>query len=358
MVKANGIVVYQPAFFPRTCYVLEAAEWIAFGRVPDEIWYGDEEQVEYRDGPGVPWGDDVYRKDLWFREQEFHWFNVPVDYKRYNDAMAATLGVGGQAHLADFEKNFGNYRDFKRPGFTEEAQQAAEQSFREWEERVQAEAAEADWAKAVELPLLWHLDQAKTTVFQMLQAGKLTAIGWLPDPNAKEEHELQEDELPAGKWMEVPRTVWISQFFDWDTSELRTAEGRLRAVQVQSRDLTELFPFPSTDPQPVTANLHCNTLVRRADGDEMPRPTSGRGRPPKGGLPIRDVVQNFFKDRVDKANTSSKTEALVQEVIDFVKKSYKVDIGRSTAQEYLAPLTRVRGNRVPEIDAGKYAANQ
>ena len=113
-----------------------------------------------------------------------------------------------------------------------------------------------------------------------------------------------------------------------------------KSVQVNVSDMLSLFPAPFPEPRRLEVSNYGDTLVVEHVMDEAEGNESRRGRKRVMDGAIQIVVQNYFADRFKNGILSEKAEALNEEVIEFVKKAFRVQISRSTAQNYLAALRK------------------
>lgn len=360
MAKEN-LMVFIPAAFPSTCYVSEAAEWIAFGRVPDPLQHWVDDGEEWRDRKEGPDGEGyIGEPEGGYRQMEFRWLDVPIDWERYDEAVSAAGEKTGDQHrerFADMTERFGQSLKSAKESKSAEEVAELEKIGQEWVERVEKEAREADWARAAERPVASVLDQARASLFQALASGRLPAKGWEDD-----DEKIRQGKQPFGVWVSVPRSMWSLLHFDWNTNTLKTPNGELLGVQVDTDALLELYPAPQIEGREVAARIHCNCLIWEVDNDAPSENGTAtlkrsRGRPPKANGMIRDGVKNWFTAKIRQGGAPPNKEALVQDCIHFVKLVFGETISRSTAQEYLSPILKdgLEGlpENAPEIVAGK-----
>ncbi|RVD26597.1 hypothetical protein [Mesorhizobium sp. M4B.F.Ca.ET.017.02.2.1] len=350
------MLLFKQYEMPDTCYIQEAAFWVVFGRAPEWFHYEDK-----GDARGIPEaflesGEPESYDAVGYSALEFAMAGVEVDWARYQSAREGVSSTSAEAK-ADFEKNWA--RDFK---FSERlSAEEKEQLQRELDVYLaerQREIAELEWAEGVEEAMVPIVDRAHAVIFQALTEGTLKAEGWVDFVDWEQDETAQYRPIEeVGAFETIPANVWSLRNFDWRKSTFKTIAKKYRLAQVKTADLLSVFPQPTCPSFTFEARAFGEVVMAIEDTktEQTSLATRPRGRPPKGGLPIRDVVRNLFYDRIAADETPVKQESLVQDVMSFVKKAYKVDIGRTTAQDYIRPLKHQP--RVPEIDAGKYAAN-
>lgn len=315
-------MMFQSIDWPETCYVLEAAYWLAFGRVPFFIT-GDGTQ-DARMGVDARYGGELYSFDSGFSQDEFfHVGAEPFDYERYRDASYA---YADPEHVAKMRKVIESAALWDGQTESElETWKAAKIK------DLENTAEDARWAANLESVFHPLLDQTMAQVFLALSRGELPAYGWVGPSSDNDD--------VSNAFRLIPANQWSSRSFKWDDSELSHPGGEYRCVQVMTEDLLKVFPTPIGVPQQLVFDVYPGVAIaRNLDGTEQGLSLRGRGRPPKAIGNIKTAVQNYFGNKLKKSNSLGKKEALIEEVIEFVKVTFKEEISRSTAQNYLSSL--------------------
>lgn len=364
--------LYQSVSVPSTCYILEIALWLAFGRVPEAMY--DDESEESRDGRNAQETGETIQFHYCYSADEFKLMGINIDLDRYLNAIDLTYGRS----KADIEDGFQRIvKIFSADGCSEEEKDFRHAKIREARAEAESDMENADWLAEVEAPFAPHVDGMKAVVFQALAQNRLKSTAWL-EFTAGEKEELAKNEMghplpepPEGRFVAVPNTAWTLSGFDWESSTLTSRRSVYRAVQCKWVDVTELFPTPQCDFSIKTLKIFPGVAIVDYRGASFPAESASqrrRGRPAKGreGVEIRRVVQNYFGPKIRKDNNELKREALIAEVMEFVKIAFDTPISRSTAQAYIAPLLKdLKANTctafqkaacldtsiVPEIDA-------
>jgi hypothetical protein len=331
------MLLYKPVDMPETCYVQEAAYWLAFGRVPEWFYYED----YARDGRTsvesiLDKGPGTEPFDQGFSEMEFKFAGISVDWPRYVEARAISDEPADQ-YLEWHETQYGNPQpaDFLTP----DEKAGVVQEFAKFLEEARRNAKELKWAEEMEEGLVPIVDRARAAVFQALSSGELKAFGWV---DAKPENEEGRDNIPAeeyGEFVEIPARVWTLRF-DWRESKLVTPERTYQVVQVNTADMLKVFPDPTCEPVHFECLAYPGVAMLNDAGEGTPQVSRPRGRPAKAGGHIRSAVQNWFRHQIARGIAPKKKEALVAEAIGFVDTVFKEKISRSAAQAYLEPLMR------------------
>ncbi len=319
--------MYKVIDWPDTCYIQEAAYWLAFGRVPD--YFLDDDGADQRQGEDARYSGEIVEFDWGYSEAEFRAAGVSVDYERYSRVFQEHVYESAD-DIKTWERRLSDFRE------REDSSDGIQFVERQVEE-ARAGVAAWDWRRSIDDLIAAFIDNARAKIFQALFAGELTAIGWREYENNHAADEMEDQ----GEFITIDKSRWSLRHFDWEKSELVAGKDRFRAVQVSTDDLLSRFPAPLCEPLIATVRIYPGVAIINddAEGDAtehaLPRP---RGRPAKGGGAVQTVVQNFFGEKIKQGAVPQKREALIQDVIDFVKAAFKEDITRSTAQRYLQPL--------------------
>lgn len=302
--------------------------WVALGRLPEiEIVEAREpgkfNWIDWRRDPsvGVEGAPDVIHVP--YSQAEFGAIGAPVDYERYQWLWDK---VGNEQESEIWE------RHEKLASVFREKRGLSEDRWNEETPRQEAQV-EADLARelrdieAVFEPLI---DRAFASVFSALSSGQIACEGWYWD----ERNPSQEQEFRA-----VPTSMWTLKNFNLRDCEILVRDFRYSVVQVSAQAALSCFPAPMIEPTRAEGTMVGDTFV--VDASTPAQMTARRrGRPEKATATARDVVTRVFAERQKKGSLPEKKEALVQEVIDFVRVAFGVEISRSTAQTYLRGLQK------------------
>lgn len=319
---------YQPVEISDRAYLLEAALWVALGRVPQ--FSSDQDGNDVRGD--LDKHDEYYshfEDDLFF-EGEFAAVGHSIDFERYFHALIHDPGFRDRAAmLAHFEQMS------RIPGLE------STPSKRDIEEVTYVEECNNLIAPLIE--------RAKVQILDRLMTGTLAATGLLVtrgedpvdsevpnDPEGREDAELV---IIATEMREIPQSYWSIDGVDWQDSALFYGDTEYVLVFFKFADVAECFPSPLIGSDPLSGDKFGETFCVMDEEPMRAAPlTRGRGRPPKATGSIRSVVRNLFGERIKRGDVPGKNEALYQEVIEFVETAFHEKISRSTAQHYVRDM--------------------
>lgn len=317
-------MMFMPIDWPETCYIQEAVYWLALGRVPAFHYY---EMNDGRFDAEREAAEGTISYDLGFSEAEFEWVGVKIDYEKYINAPSWI--ASGAEHIAEWES--------RRPSFSVNENESQFEQNR-WDQEVMSavrlDAELGDWRRQIEMAFIPIIDKARAEVFLALSSGQLKSIGW-------QEYQQNEDGTADGHFVDIAPDKWSLRTFDWEASNLILGNENFRSVQVYTKDLLKKFPHPACEPVTLTINAYLGVaVVIGGNGKDQLQQHNlrPRGRPQKADGAVKMVVQNVFRERFKREGIPDKTEAILQEIIDYVGMAFGEKISRSTAQNYLAPL--------------------
>jgi hypothetical protein len=323
--------IFREALLPDTCYVTEAACWLALGRVPDFLT-NDEGFDSRNDEEAAFTGErvDSFRTD--FSEMEFRMIGVDVDIDRYEEVVARAGQLSGAEYLVKDSARWGSLSEPLDETATQEDIDSRNTLLFIIDDSRQTVARDIEWARDVEAEFTSTVDLAQAEVVAALVSGRLKAFGWV-------KHEEPGSDGELGHFVDIPAKAWSLRYFDWNESLLTSRSCEYKNVQVFTEAVLDVFPRPSCAPLTAQVSVFAETLIwdEKETNDHVRMAKKSRGRRPIAGLPIREVVQNYFAARA--RNPLENREALYLDVIAFVLKAFKKDIARTTAQEYLAPCS-------------------
>lgn len=319
---------------PPTCFIVEAVYWVAVGRLPSWVYIDSEQEYDARDDMAYAPLRALEHTRLDFTWNEVRSCGFDVDQDRYVEASMLSAAGHDPGTIRARWANPPPHADKEILGIVAS-----------WE-RV---AKDLEWLNEIERQMEAATDPAWSAIFLHLSSGRLKARGWLEFSEAqqRERESVAIGPLwPAGTFVDVPAKAWTHRGFNMLDSVLITRGDDaevFQAVQVHTHDLLKLFPTPSlTSAQSLAVDVFPSVALSLDDSAEptsSPLTPSTRrpGRPEKGGGVAKDVVLNMYGEQFRSAASGAK-EALYAEVIDFVKKAFKVTISRSTAQGYFKSI--------------------
>ncbi len=336
--------LFVEAEVPEICYVTEAANWVALGRVPafqmvdKRVRPGEHEHVDYRLGEDSEWNGEVGDYDDYISESEFRAFGIDIDYNRYINGIYGTCGVPGDEHLRNHilrTKELERMNDNKaiNPDYEKirESQLA----------QAKTEAREYDWAASQEEPFDAAIDRARALVFDALASGRLSARGWLAYSDL--EKAQNDGEGPnggrGGRLVDISPEKWTLRHLDWEEVTLKSGAQEFRGPLVSVSKLFELFPSPIGVAVEITGLLSAGSIILEGTSASMPRKNTRLGRPPKGSGLVRTAIQNEFSARKNRCELADKQEANIHAAIEWAEYILEEKVSRSSVQRWLANVT-------------------
>ena len=311
----------QPAEF---CYLEEAAQWIAFGRLPEPEFFAP--GVESRRSQEVLDDGEANYISTFF-EDEFRAAGVSLDYELYLEWSEVSPGFSGLKNFDEMAARLREALGEEVDGYDSAARLKVKQ-IEDWEE-----------------PLKLMLDKARLKLIPLLMEGTLQGEGWVeydPSPAEQETDAVRKFEL-------IPASAWRPFNVDWPACTLQARDRSYNLIQLKTADLLKIFPIPPGNKTDVSASLYGDLIIIN-DAIADDKSLSRRGRPLKTGFAVGEVLASVFMDRLKKGELRGPKEAIVQEGIDWVHKTMGQRISRSTSQRYLAAVLEL----VPKSDAQNY----
>jgi hypothetical protein len=342
-------------------YLYEAVLWVAFGRFPE---HGNAEfyDVEHllRDIDRI---EDAWKGGPLSPDYKFQGF-----YQHELDLAGLELGEPED----EGEPRWGDdrYYDALRRGYNRaeylQAELESERRLGErdtaWEERLEHAIADIKFVDEIHQMFQPRVDAGWAQVFRALTTGTLRAFGWRSF--CQDEIRTKFDRWgpafigplePMARWCEI-RGGWSLAGLAPDGNYITATGEWIEGVTVISEEVFALFPRPdlAIDGQLTADVYHEGLLIQDDSEDGAPapkRPTParkhatselhetvsigpGRGRRPRGNFAIRDLVVNYFADRVPVAGEEI-PKTLVSEVQAFVEKACRETVQRSTILDHL-----------------------
>jgi hypothetical protein len=227
---------------PPYCYLSEAVEWVAFGRVPQMGHHSAEttdEVVDYR----FYWRDmpDNFQPSFeypWFDPLEFESLGVPVDEEYFKAAeKCAYEFVDSLADkIAEYEA--------KEPSYVEEKDGSF---FNIWSRMAEGDRATLkelgplqELVESVEARFVPHQEVACAKLFQLLAVGKIPSQAIDYD---RWEQLADDNKYEAGaRFEDIPSDAY-SLSFDWMGNEISIGGRRHVALRVRTADILKHREF-------------------------------------------------------------------------------------------------------------------
>lgn len=326
--------IFREVELPWSCYVTEAAYWVAIGRPP--VAALDEDFRDIRSSPNALSSSLAFHFDTdGFSKEEFEAIGVELDFdfSLYRDKRLVYGNLSGEQYIA---QSFTKWSPFVRnlavdPGLDLDLAE------NRWEEQRQTAKAEADWVRTLELPFVSILDKARAKVVEALSDGILQAAGWPGHPDELGEPDGAEED---GLYY-IPESFWAMRFVDWDESSLRHPECTYTNVQVATEALFAAFPNPLLSSKIKSVDQYGGILV---SGEAAPKPGGvapefkrTRGRPKVLSDEQTREIQMSVRQ---KYAPSAKGESMIAFVQEQVQSRFGKTVQRTTAQSIIADCWR------------------
>ncbi|KQV39169.1 MULTISPECIES: hypothetical protein [unclassified Rhizobium] len=339
--------IFIEAYIPETCWIEDAALWVAFGTLPEAITIGD---VDARQDPAY-FLDREADMDTIYSQGDFEAAGVNIDYDRYLefrlhytqeqaekflrearlpfDSAAINEGLTGVRSIFEGHEDLEEQVEFFERHALESNQHTSE--------AIEDFRSNFTYAMEAEDALLPYLDRARSLVFQKLSAGALKARGWIDKEPADAPYPIPAEEY--GAFEDIPATSWTLTRLNWPASSLGTRGKTFNHVQMRTDNLFEIFPNPMVlEGSQVAGTAYGGCLI--LDNGTSPgistMPRAGRGRPSMGGGDIRTAVINNFKGKFQCGELpGTSAEAAVAEIQEWVAKLFNKRPARATIQDWI-----------------------
>lgn len=324
---------------------MEAARWIALGRLPHEIWDsvnvgdGSFDFVEHRRNEAEVWDGEFYEEIDYILSSEFSAMDIEVDYRRYEAAASGRKWMTGQQLIDEVDERI---LRFSRILEAAKREVTPEVHAHNDSERATArkDASELDWARRTDEPFeaLKFLGQAK--LFEALLTGKIKSEGFALF--TEQEMEINSGDGPRngvpGEFIEIPPSEWVSNSINWHNSSLNRPKRTYKAAQVNTEDIIKCFPNPLIPPARHEGLSFGETFISSSKGEPHESTARSRGRPKKSDGNLEKFLLHEFVRRRDAGELPSKREAIYQAAMEWAEAVAGIPLSRTAAQKYLRPL--------------------
>ncbi|MCF2905521.1 hypothetical protein L0666_11020 [Octadecabacter sp. CECT 8868] len=227
---------------PPYCFLSEAVEWVAFGRVPQVLHHSDgstDEAVDYR----FYWREmpDNFRPTMeypWFDPLEFESLGVPVDKKYFAAAEKCAFEFVDDLpnRIAEFES--------KEPAFVENEDGSTFDFWKKMANDSREKLLELgplkEFVDAVEAGFTPHQEIACAKLFQCLAKGE---IGSEAIDYDRWDQMVEDGEYEAAARFEAVPPEAYSLDFDWMGDEILIAGRKFVALRVKTADVLKNRSF-------------------------------------------------------------------------------------------------------------------
>lgn len=341
--------VFVRAEIPETCYINEAAHWVAFGVVPS--FYPDDKSGNDLRGIAEEHLDqleanvEVSYLDLCpFIESIF----PKIDVKKFTDYMLSTGSTSPEKYrelINSQQLALDMIPRINNPPLLSGIGSGVMSIMQDYKDAL----PKSEWLSVYidDLDRLVEIGQSK--IFSALAEGSLSARGIRCRLEKNENAAYPYSEIINGDFANIESREWRSNRVDWEKANLSIPgdEWGWVATQVLTENLFQLFPRSLLGEMPASAQITGGALIlnKEANASNAPR-ASRKGRRRIGDGVVEDALVREFERRSREGRLPDKSEAVLQEAIDWVNEIFGKDVSRSSVQRYLKGILLARRGRL------------
>lgn len=326
----ESIVFLTSIQLPKYCFVSEAVEWLALGRVPEAQWTEDRnsyDQVEYR----FYWREmpDNFEPSYiypWFERPEFEDLGIPIveDYfvaaqKCFDEDLRhlpeRILQYEGK-ETAIIEREDGTTYDLWQSQIDTYRKTLAELGpLQALVDRVEAQFRspyEVAWAK----------------LFQLLARGEIecTAIDLERWESLSDDGKYEE----AARFEQIAPTSFTLNF-DWSQNRFETRDRKFVTLRVRTDEILKYRNFLLPKGKAMTLERFGASFATK--GADKPVPRQRRGRPHELNW---DEIKNHLSNIIQENSIPVTKESCIYELIAYAEKKFGKSPSRSSVQRNLS----------------------
>lgn len=317
-----------------TCYIAEAARWVAFGIVPQR---------------GLLDGED-FRTDVETHSTEETPGSVDtsIDYYNLAPALPDFLTEAETELLAEWLEVAAGETALELQSYLSETlreiemlerlatdPETAPESLNGYSERVdylRARSERFSDARGAIEKIRSVEEIGRAGVFSALVRGNIQASGFA----------FATDGEISGELQVIPSAAFRMTSIDWDHSTLDGGGGEIQSwigVQISFADLLKEFPTPELTEIPANAVFAgCSLLVRENGKQKASSSIRRPGRPKMSDGITERAVKAEFKRLRSEGKLPSKKEAVFQQAIEWSRDVLGEKVSRSTIQNWLSGI--------------------
>lgn len=327
-----------------SCPISEAADWLAFGFLPNAIYDLDrnDQPIEQRQSVdsileymGHHFGHDLYLGEAFIKERFPN-----VDASAY---ILAYEQCGGEKPSVLKQRILENKAKLQAIAVEDEdsAHMAVMQKlYEEWIAKEEADLEAAERLRALQVPILHALNAARAKLFLSLIGGEISGRGLrIPTDEAIIEN-WDTDDWPKD-FTSIPATSWDMQCINWEDSNLEFCDEEYLGVIVPTNDLLRVFPEPYLPSEHLEGRYFGRTFISERNRIEInsTKPldlrSKNRGAPHSTDRILEAAIHEHLNSIRESGAFPKKREALVAEVTDFVFQTLNQEMKRTTAQRII-----------------------
>ena len=328
MVEEN-ITFLTSIELPTYCFLSEAVDWLALGRIPQAQWTEERktyEPVEYR----FYWREmpDNFEPPLvfpWFDRLEFEALGIPVNEEYFAAAERCcgedVLGLPNRISEYEakepviFENDDGTLVDFWKSRVEEDRKLYAElRPLQLLVDRIEAQFRS-------------HYEVAWAKLFQCIARGEIECSGL--DLKRWEKNSEGNEYEKAGVFDVLPSTCF-SLAVDWKKNKVKVGKKRFVALRVRTSDILKNRSVLLQQGKPATLEQFGSFYMTK--GSEKPALRRRRGRPLEANW---DDLKRYLSQLIQENAVPASKESCVYALISYAEKKYGKAPSRSSVQRNL-----------------------
>lgn len=304
------------------CYPIEAALWIAIGRVPEFAFDGISDEAR-----GYATADDFgFNLDEWrdFNIDELRFFHPDVNYQRYVNALHLWPGFRTveemERQVAQNQAMLSRYDE--APHFADHYMTEIDTKTRE----------EVQWVEQIERPVRRTAEIGKSQLLCALVEGRIRLTG-IPTDRTKPIEELDAGEFKVPP-VEIPVEEILIDNIDWENHHVITKRYRYLLATMSTASLLDCFPEPMVGTEQGNVQMHGGTIALLDSVATSPKRSYRKTQ----HTDIRDIIRNEFARRKKAGVLPEQKEAVYADAIEWAREVLLREVPRSTMQRYLAEI--------------------
>ncbi|MGO6921250.1 hypothetical protein ACCS39_27345 [Rhizobium ruizarguesonis] len=309
--------LFRKIELPNSCYITEAAYWLALGRVPEESIHEEGHPSRLTDGIGLQFDFDADG----FRKSEFDMLGIQIDFERY---LSSRLTVGGRNAAFYLEGPIPTRHAITE--FWSRYGEVTDEYVDMMEEKDRKFRDEANWILELESSFSPIVDRARAIIVEALSDGRLEAGGFV---EVTDEYRNRVDyDGSITSFESIQNNYWAYRYVDWDESSLRLPSATFTNVQVLTSDLLAQFPLPLMQPQSMKGGIVGETFIPDEISNSTPSSVRrisdvqrGRGRPPALEKEQSAMIENHLQYLLTQGKLP-KQDAIIAELQELLMANF------------------------------------
>lgn len=326
----ESIIFLTRLELPEFCFVSEAIEWIALGRVPQAQWVEErrtDNQIEYR----FYWREmpDNFQPPFvypWFEQEEFEALGINVD-KKYFAAAEKCFAE----YVSDLPDRILEY-EAKEPAFVERDDGSSFDFWKSQAEEYRKLLVELGPLQAfvdrIEAQFCRHYEIAWAKLFPLLARGEIECTGL----NLRRwEKFADHGEYEKAARFELLPASCFSLGFDWRQNKINAGKKEFGALRVRTSDILKHRSYLLQQGKPATLEQFGSFFMTKSVG--KPSIKKRRGRPHEVNW---NELKKYLSHLVQESRVPATKESCLYELIAYAEKTYGKSPSRNSVQRNLS----------------------